>query len=98
MKRKDCKAAMRRVATAAHSMGGEFSICNPSTGEVIEFDMDMTLHLVSATLAWAHELVDGAFDGCLGSSTSEIGTILRAAATAYVEDLKGGGDGVDSES
>lgn len=98
MKRNDCKAAMRRVATAAGSMSGEFSICNPHTGEVIEFDMDMTLHLVSATIAWCHELVDGAFDGSLGSSTSEIGTILRAAAMAYVEDLKGGDDGVDSES
>ena len=98
MKRKECKAAMKRVAIDAHMLSGEFSICNPDTGKTIEFDMDMVLHVMSATLAWAHELVDGKFDGRLGNSTGEINNILRAAAMAYVEDLKGGRDGVDSES
>ena len=59
MKRKECKAAMRSVAMAAHGLDGQFSICNPSTDEVIEFDIRMVLHIVSATLAWSHELIDG---------------------------------------
>ena len=98
MKRKECKAAMGSVAMAAHGLDGQFSICNPSTDEVIEFDIRMVLHIVSATLAWSHELIDGKFDGSIDSPVGEVNHILRAAAMAYVNELDGGRDGVDSES